>query len=371
MIPLILFLSILFFSYFIWFGIILKGWLTLPPFRPLSEPSFIAVSVVVPVRNETDNLTALLDALLIQDYPYDCYEVVLVDDHSTDSPAELIKKYISSNLNISYIKLPAEKTGKKRAIFEGVIHSKHQLIITTDSDSVMGPYWLREYSSYYSQHKPSLIAGPVLFRDDSTFATSMLQLELISLVSSAAGAINAGVPVMCSGANLAFEKEAYMKVYKKIKWNIKSGDDVFLLHAMAGLNKERIHFIKSLNSLVYIFPEKTIKDFFNQRVRWASKSRYYSRFSPFFTAIVVLLINISLAALFFCSFFNPELIKLFGISFLIKSIVDFPLLYSASVFFNKSKLIRIFIPAQFSYFLYVSAVFFLSLFMKFRWKSRY
>lgn len=370
MIPIILLLSILFFSYIIWIGIILKGWLTLPSFLPRKEPSFIKASIVVAVRNEENNLPALMNSLLGQDYPRDYYEIVLVDDHSDDSSAELIKKYSSRSANISYVKLPEEKRGKKQAIFEGVNHSKHQFVVTTDSDSVMGPHWLSGFSSYYLQHKPSLIAGPLLFRDDDTFAGSMLQLELISLVSSSAGAINARVPVMCSGANLAFEKEAYMKAYKKIKGNVKSGDDVFLLHAMADVRKDRIHFIKSLSSLVYIFPEKTIKDFFNQRVRWASKSRYYNSFSPFFTATLVLVINLSLALLFFSSFFNPELIKLFGLSLLIKSIVDFPLLYSASVFFKKSRLIRFFIPAQFFYFLYVTAVFFLTIFIKFRWKDR-
>ncbi len=371
MLYLILVLSALFFLYIFWIGIILKGWITLPPFRLQREPAFICLSVVVPVRNEENSLPALLEALLVQDYPPDCFEIVLVDDHSTDSTAKVINNYSNSNLNISYIKLPVEKSGKKRAIFEGVIHSKHQFIITTDSDSVMGPNWLKEFSSYYFQHKPSLIAGPVLFKEDSTFTGSILQLELISLVSSTAGAINAKVPVMCSGANLAFEKEVYMKVQKEIKWNIESGDDVFLLHAVAGLGKERIHFIKSINSLVYIFPEKTVKGFFNQRVRWASKSRYYIRFSAVFTAILVLLINISLAALFFSGFFNPELMKLFGVFFIIKTIVDFPLLYNASVFFNKLKLIFFLIPAQFIYFLYVTAVFVLSIFMKYSWKSRY
>ncbi len=366
----IIILFILTIAYFVWIGVFCYGWIKLPSFKSINQTEFIRVSVIVPVRCEEDKLTVLLKALLNQEYPNEYYEIIVVNDHSTDSTAKIAGKYCNKYNNIALVNLPPHKTGKKWAINAGVTNAQHPLVITTDADCAMGPYWLREFSAFYSLYKPALIAGPVLFTEENSLLEKFLQLELISLVSTSAGAINANLPVMCSGANLAFEKNAYLKVSENLQWCSPSGDDVFLLHALAGYGSRGINFLKSRDAIVYTSSEKTIKGFLNQRVRWASKSRYYKQFSPLFTAFLVLSVNLALTVLVFFGIFNPQLFKYFAALTVIKSAIDFTLLFSATKFFGKKKIMWYFIPSQILYIFYVASVFIFAFLPFYGWKNR-
>ncbi len=291
--------------YIIWIGFLFHGWLTLPVYRPKRD-SVCFTTVVVPVRNEEGNLSKLLESLVRQDYPLKYFEILVVDDHSVDKTANIAEKYIGLYPNIRLIKLTGDHKGKKAAISEGVFRARHDLIVTTDADCTMGKSWLGELVSYYSEHRPSVIAGPIFLKGGQGFAGFFQKLEFISLVAASAGAINIKKPLMCNGANLAFRKKDYKKVSPNLKMHLASGDDVFFLHAVKKLNNSGIHFIKSPAAIVYTPAVNTLKGFLNQRRRWTAKSKNYSQISPVFTSLLILSVNVLLLGLLFAGFFRFE-----------------------------------------------------------------
>src|SRR5690606_8705269 len=97
----------------------------------------IKISIVVAVRNEEKNIASLLESLIKQDYPKHQYEVILVDDHSTDGTIELLKNLSSPPLNLIILQLPVGVTSKKSAISSGINTASGELIVTTDADCTM------------------------------------------------------------------------------------------------------------------------------------------------------------------------------------------------------------------------------------------
>ena len=111
----------------------------------------------------------------------------------------------------------------------------------------------------------------------------------------------------------------------------------------------RVYFIKALSATVFSETLDSITSFFRQRIRWASKARYYKDFYIIFTGLVVLFMNMILAGLIFAAFFDGHLLYLFGCAVLTKSVVDFILLARVSKFFKQQGLLGLFLPAQLLY----------------------
>lgn len=108
--------------------------------RTLSE----FVSVIIPFRNEKDNLLKNLKSLEEQTYPKDKYEIIYVNDSSTDNSIEIIETN-RKNENIKVISVPENffpNAHKKRAIKFGIENSRGEIIITTDADCTYNQDWL-------------------------------------------------------------------------------------------------------------------------------------------------------------------------------------------------------------------------------------
>ncbi|HEY4789172.1 MAG TPA: glycosyltransferase, partial [Bacteroidales bacterium] len=117
------------------------GWEKLQRFETtISDASDVFTSIIVPVRDEEENIKLLLDDLTSQNYPLEQFEIILVDDHSSDNSVQLAKEYPASNLKIQT--LPTDSNGKKAALRLGIQEAKGELIITTDADCRRGSGWL-------------------------------------------------------------------------------------------------------------------------------------------------------------------------------------------------------------------------------------
>ena len=217
-----------------------------------------------------------------------------------------------------------------------------------------------------------MIIGPVCFHKDNSTFKKIQNLEFLSLIVSGAGAAKISHPIMCNGANLAFSKSAYSKVMTNEKEeNFISGDDIFLmLKIKRKYGSQAIHFLKSYDAIVYTEAKNTFKDFFDQRIRWVSKSRGYSSISLILTSLIIYIFNYFLLAGAILSFFFPELISYTLILFLIKCIIDLPILFGITKFVKRKKLLFFFLPLQLIYILYISIIGFVGNFLKFEWKGR-
>lgn len=338
------------------------------------------VSVIIPTRNEEKNIKRCLQALLNQHYPRELFEIIISDDNSSDATASIIKRCIQAysfpTIHFIHLEEMANNTSpKKRALTAGIKASRGKLILTTDADCVMGKDWLSTIVSYYETFSPKMIISPVHLYPHKHCFGQLQALEFISLIGSAGASLHYGLPLMGSGANMAFEKEAFMAV-KGYQGNeqLASGDDVFLLlkfHKYFG-NGKCIQFLKSPKAIVFTPPQNSLKAFIEQRKRWASKSHSYKSVYVKSISLLVYIVNLSLTINLAISIFYNSFAFPFLIFFGIKCIVDWFFLYAVATFFGRKKLLLWLIPEQLLYIFYVGFIGFISALpgISYSWKGR-
>lgn len=339
--------------------------------------SNICLSIIVPARNEAHQIPFLLDSILKQNYKKQFFEVIIVDDASTDNTSEVIKSFISkhADLNIKLLRIEEDifnPTFKKNALTNAINIAEGELIITTDADCVFGPDWLESIANYYSVNQFKFIIGMVAYHNDSNVFMKMQHLEFLSLIATGIGSLRMGYPIMCNGANLIFQKKVFIDIdgYKSDK-NIVSGDDVlFMLKVKQHYGKSSISYLIDKKSIIYTSASKTLGEFVNQRIRWASKSKVYRDFPILFVAAIVFLYNFLIGLCFVSAIISVKYIYYALSLLLIKSIIDFPILYLISKYINRKDLLLYYLPLQFLYFPYVLIIGVLSFIKSYKWKGR-
>lgn len=354
-------------------------WAVKPPTPNSQLPT--KVSVIIPVRNEEQNILKLLDCLYKQSYPLSNFEIIVVDDHSTDRTAEFI--YALDIPNLKLVQLNENQQGKKSAISEGIKTAAGNLIITTDADCEMGENWLSVIVSFYEEKKPKMIVAPVLLSQEHgvrsmekssqlpTFFQIIQSQEMTVLTASACASLHYNLPILCSGANLCYEKDAFMSVngFEGVD-KTATGDDVFLMRKIHKKFPCEINYLKSKDAVVFTPPEKSSSDALSQRKRWASKSFSYGFSYITLIAVFVFITNFLILISGILSVINIKFALALVATLPLKCIVDFMLLQSASCFFGKRIHPFIFILASMVYPVYVSLIGFISPFTNYSWKGR-
>lgn len=355
----------------------LYGWMQLKNFSAAAHSAAFTtkVSVIIPVRNEESTIAHCLHALSLQNFPKELLEIIVVDDNSTDSTVEQLQ-HLSKKHAFKIIQLKEDNfttAFKKKAITTAIKQASGELIITTDADCSMGEKWLSEIVRYYEVHKPKMIVAPVSFHNEKTIFEKFQTLEFLTLIGITAAAIRNNKPIMCNGANLAYQRKVFFNVggFNFVN-HIASGDDVFLMLKIAKQNPSDIHFLKSRDAIVYTEAQKTLPAFVQQRKRWASKSTKYKNVSIPFIALVIYLFNFSLLICFASAliFRDIELLQLFLFQFLFKIIIDGVFIFSVLPFFKRNDLFSLFLPAQIFYIPYIVIIGTIAPFGKYQWKGR-
>ncbi|MCD4792310.1 MAG: glycosyltransferase [Bacteroidales bacterium] len=299
------------------------------------------LSVIIPFKNEEKNLETLIHNLSNQTLKNNLYEIILVNDNSTDNSVKVLEQLLSNKDNFKLIHSDSKPEGKKTALSFGITRAKGDLIVTTDADCTHNKKWLETILNYYNKHKPKMLIAPVLMQGKSFFG-NMQSLEFLSLIASTAGSTGIGHPIMCNGANLSYEKKVYEEFKDALNMKEKSGDDIFLLHNIKKKYPKEIHFLKSNDAVVYTKAEKSLKSFFRQRVRWASKSSSYKDSDSIISSIIVLLSNLLLIVLYVLSIFDISFLTTALVLTMLKIIPDLILILLSAGYFKIKKLIAYF-----------------------------
>ncbi|MBK8344863.1 MAG: glycosyltransferase [Bacteroidetes bacterium] len=330
----------------------LLGWLRLKEYVPGNAIPVTRVTIVVPVRNEEKNILNLLGNLRDQQYNKDLFEVIVVDDHSTDNTLKLINGFSMSNLRVIALKddpalADASRTNKKIGIEKAVHAANGTLIMTTDADCHPGSNWIKTTVAYYEAHNPVMIAGMVSYFHDTSFLGKFQTLDFLSLVGIAAASIQNGFYNLCNGANLAYTKAAFLEVdgFRQID-HIPSGDDMMLMHKMAKKFGDKIAYLKNKDCIVYTSTEKDFVTFWNQRVRWTSKSTHYEDKRITGILAFVYLVNLLIVLNLAIGIFYPPMLKLAMWMFLAKLCIDTLFTYAVTKFFRRENLLWLFLPMQ-------------------------
>lgn len=349
-----------------------SGWLKIPPFQKANITPSTKVSILIAARNEEDKIHLTIEDILAQNYPKELFELIIVDDHSTDTTSQIIANYAQQGVIL--IKLNEKEplnSYKKKAIAEAIQISKGELIITTDADCRMGKNWLSTIVNYYDQNNYNLISSPVIYFEERSLFERLQTLEFLYLIGLGAAGIGNKVPSTCNGANLAYKKEVFIKLdgFKGID-DLASGDDELFLHKVALAYPGSIGFCKAEDAIVYTHGKATVKEFIQQRKRWASKSVKYKDKKIMFLAIAIWLFNVSLAANLILGLFFPDLLKLVFVQFVIKFIAELFYLEPLTTFAKRKSLLYYLTFLTFlhvAYFIYIGLA---GNSGKYHWKGR-
>ncbi len=334
-----------------------------------------SISIIVPFRNERENLKRNIESILDQNYPSEKYEVIFVDDNSTDGSSEIVEEFTkSSNIKITLAKIENENSArghKKAAIAKGIEQSKNEIIVTTDADCFFGPTWLKSMVQNFDEDT-GLVSGPVEYKSDGSLFSSLQKLEFSGLILSGAGLIGINKPIICNGANLAFRKKVFYEVggYDS-HMEFSSGDDEFLMQKIAYTTKWKIGFAFSKAALTFTIPSENIENFFQQRRRWASKGLYYLNSKIKLKLMLIFMFYLSLIIFPIVSFLHLSAYSLlFLLIFLAKILLEYKILLTGKHYlFSELKFVY-YLPAQFLQPIYLILSSIAGLFGRFNWKGR-
>jgi cellulose synthase/poly-beta-1,6-N-acetylglucosamine synthase-like glycosyltransferase len=331
-----------------------------------------SVSVIIPARNEEKNIAPLLSGLTAQTYPPEKIEIVVVDDSSMDSTAEIVREYIQKNPCIKLIEAKNSKLTyayKKKAVCEGINSSSGEIIVTTDADCRVPEDWIERKIAFFVP-ETDLVAGDVILNGNGLIGAFEV-LEMSGLQAMAAGLMNVGFPVTCNGANLAYRRSAFVKVggFEDIG-SFVSGDDDLLMQKIARNNRKGVVYISGEKNATTTGAASGLKDFITRRTRWASKTANY----PSLAAIFML-------SCFFVFFVVSVLFFIFAVlgiwdwrpvlfCFGLKILGDIPLVISGPKKTEQKKYLFLFPAAEILHIPYIIFVTLKGYFGSFEWSGR-
>lgn len=323
-------------------------------------------TIIVPFRNEAENLPKLLNSFSNLNYPTYLFEVILVDDASNEKFRPSIIDYklsIIDNIRLS-------KSPKKDAITTAMQHVKTDWVITTDADCIVPENWLLTFDNYIQENNVSMLAGAVTYQCENSFLDHFQQLDLTSLQGATIGSFGINKGFMCNGANLAYKKSLFESL-NGFEGNdkIASGDDVFLLQKAIEKFPKEVHYLKADEAIVTTKPTENWSDLFYQRVRWAAKTSSYKSAFGKFLGLIVFFGNLSFVIGFFFLLFGIWSYPIFVIFAFTKFLVDYMLLYFANKFLTKTR-IKSLLLSSLLYPFFSSTVALYSLFGSYEWKDR-
>ncbi len=363
----IVFTAIVYSSYIYLIYNFRKGFIRLEYFNKTQEFIPSRLSCIIPFRNEENNISKIIHSLKNQNLNSKYFEVILIDDYSSDNSFNIAKSLTNKYVNFKLIKNTSP--GKKHAIKLGIEEAANNNLITTDADCIHHPNWLLTISQFISIKKPDLVIAPVVLSPIKNFLDYFQHLDFLSLIISGAGACGINKPIMCNGANLIFTKTLYLKAGSTIFNNYTSGDDIFLLQFAKSIDA-KILFLKNQDSIVKTEPVNSLKDFITQRVRWASKSKGYKNRFTLFVAWNVFMTNFISSLLPLTYFISINIFTLGCIVYIIKLFIDFKLLKSGANFFKLPFKTKYFLISQFIYPYYITTTVFYAAFGNVKWKDR-
>lgn len=350
--------------------------LKLKPFTPQVTNPAMKFSIIIPARNEEDNIERCILSILGNDYPKYFYEIIVADDFSTDATADVVMKLQQQHSNIKLVQLADYVTSKlnsykKKAIELCIQQAASDWIITTDADCEVPTQWLTYYNAYIQHTNTVFVAAPVMFTNNGTFISNFQSLDFIGLQGITAASVSAGFHSMCNGANLAYSKEAFNAVngFKGVD-NIASGDDMLLMHKIHKQYKDRVGYLFAPQAIVLTAPMPDWKSFINQRIRWASKATSYEDKRIFWVLLLVYLFNVYLFILPFVAVFFPPFFFFWLLLLVAKTLTEIDFMKPVAIFFNNKKILRWFGIMQPFHILYTVASGWLGKFGKYQWKNR-
>ncbi|MFD2551152.1 glycosyltransferase [Bizionia sediminis] len=349
------------------------GFIKVPHFKLKATKPKTGFSVIVPFRNEEANLPHFLKSVKELAYPKHLFEIILVNDASSDKSAAIINTFIENGLHhVSMTQNTQKSTSpKKEAISKGIKSAQYDWIITTDADCLLPKLWLQCYDAFIQQTNYKLIAAPVNYFDVTSFLDRFQTMDLLSLIGTSIGGFGLGDPFLANGANLAYQKKLFTALSGfEGSTKIASGDDVFFLQKVVKNNSGDVGYLKTIQATVETKAEPNWQNLISQRLRWMAKSTHYTSCFAIVSGIIVALMNLVLLLLIPLTILGHLSLQSFLFVVLTKFIADFILIFKTSRLLQQESVLPAFVVASVLYPVFSIFIVVLSFFSSYTWKGR-
>lgn len=331
------------------------------------------VSILIAARNERDSIAATLDSVMVQDYAGE-WEVWVADDRSTDETPKILAGYAEKfpdRLHILTIKeIPEGVSPKKNALSKMIAECNGDILCLTDADCIVQPTWV---TGIVKEFEPGieLVAGhsyiPAIPKKSSVLICMQAIETLIYRVAGTAG-LAMHLPLTSTGNNLAYRKSFFKSVngFENVL-KIQSGDDDLLMQKLATDRPWAMRYCIAPSTFVTTNGKETLKELWEQRKRWASKTIYYSPKIVFVLSMVFLFLAM-LTLTGILSIFSFKILIATAIAFVIKCIGDLVLILRGLRIFKQEHLIKWCIPVEIIHAPFTVLAVLFGLFGRFKWK---
>lgn len=244
-----------------------------------STPKRIPISVIVCAKNEAEKAIQFIPLLAEQDYPD--YEIILIDDASSDDTLAIFEEFEKQYPNVRLVKVENNEAfwgNKKYALTLGIKAAKKEYLLFTDADCYPASKdWIKEMSSQFTMQKTIVLGYGAYEKKANSFLNKIIRFETMLTAVQYFSWAKAGKPYMGIGRNLAYKKEEFYTVNGFIEhMKIRSGDDDLFINQVATKKNTAICF--SPESFTYSTPKTTFKGWFTQKRRHVSTANYYKSF---------------------------------------------------------------------------------------------
>lgn len=236
----------------------------------------IPVSVIICAKNEAENLKNFLPSIISQDYSN--FEIVLINDASSDHTLEIMKHFAEQNTNIKIVdvkNIEAFWGNKKYALTLGIKASKNEFLLFTDADcKPVSKDWIKEMSSHFNNDKTIVLGYGAYSKIKNSFLNKLIRFETLVTAVQYFSFAKTGIPYMGVGRNLAYTKKTFFNANGFINHiKVRSGDDDLFINQVATKSNTAICF--SANSFTQSLPKTTFSDWIKQKRRHISTAKFY------------------------------------------------------------------------------------------------
>jgi len=243
------------------------------------SPKNIPISVIVCAKNEEENVIKYIPLLAEQNYPD--FEIVLIDDASSDNTLEVFEEFEKQYPNIRLVKVKNNEAfwgNKKYALTLGIKAAKKDYLLFTDADCYpTSKDWITAMSAQFTKEETIVLGYGAYEKITNSFLNKIIRFETLLTAIQYFSWAKMRRPYMGVGRNLAYKKEEFFRVNGFIDHiQIRSGDDDLFINQASNSNNTSISY--SPESFTLSTPKKTYKDWFIQKRRHVATANFYKTF---------------------------------------------------------------------------------------------
>jgi glycosyltransferase involved in cell wall biosynthesis len=244
-----------------------------------ATPKRVPISVIVCAKNEEENVKKFIPLLAEQNYH--TFEIVLIDDASSDNTLEIFEEFEKQYDNVKLVKVENNEAfwgNKKFALTLGIKAAKYEYLLFTDADCYpTSKDWITSMSSQFTAQKNIVLGYGAYEKIANSFLNKIIRFETLLTATQYFSWAKIGKPYMGVGRNMAYKREEFFKVRGFMDhMKIRSGDDDLFINQAATKANTAICYIP--DSFTYSEPKTSFKEWFTQKRRHVSTAKHYKMF---------------------------------------------------------------------------------------------